>query len=199
MEAPTTTPLPTPVEISPTPPPTIEVASPMPSPLPATIIPEPSIEASPTQQPQIEWVLFDTTYASFELPSEWYRSEPGTGSRQTFYNIEPPDHPLTAAELGVGVMKLDYAEEPYGHTPPNAPDFEELTVYGYPARLWVARTDGPAASEGVYALVVEAPQRWYQLSLWCWLGSEKDEAQETAFYDQCEQIMRHIIETLEVY
>ena len=96
-------------------------------------------------------------------------------------------------------MKLDYAEQLYSHTPLNTPGFEELTVYGYPARRWVYLDEGPRATSRSLTLVVEAPQRWYHLSLWCWLGSEVEEAQEIAFYGQCEQIMQHIIETLEVY
>ena len=177
--------------------------------------------ASPTPAPtlipfsELEWVRIETPRSSFEIPASWYDYS-GTPLKHfdNYYEYNSTvltDEMLTPEGLGNGLVKFTYGEQTTtlaeiihsSQTGETIDDYRQLIIDGYDAYLREVRPGDPPSASGssgwYFGLYVNRGDRFVSMAMHCFIGYHKPEADKQQFYDYCQAIEDHIINSLIVY
>ncbi len=191
-----------------TPRPTITLA-----PATSTSTPLASLTPAPTLIPfsELEWVRIETPRSSFEIPASWF-DLPATWNafdKLEYYEYYSGMPTTNVEELGNGLIKFTYRERQTtleeiistNSTGRTINDFRQLKINGYDTYLDEDRPGDPFPASGgwVFSLNVNRGDHFVSMTMHCFIYYQKPEADKQQFYDYCQAIEDHIINSLIVY
>lgn len=159
-----------------------------------------SITPFSTQEPAEAWkrVSNDEYKYSFEVPAAWILEESATPDRLMFFSDPTVVGQVSPLTLPNGLIKLDFAADPFGKGEPDLTRANPIKVADRPA--WIILWEGEAAGPSGFSTTVYifGPEYWYTLWLGCTPPSGADAKVIDTFIAECRQILDHILDSFQI-